>query len=96
MPIFPCEKSEVTYCITVGVDFMLAIMDRDWTDNPVPLVDLLEVLTDCHEIEYDGHLGPFVYVSVIKKYDTAFHMQKVMKIIDDYVRGKEFKDEEIL
>jgi hypothetical protein len=83
------EVSETTYCINVGTDVMLSILDRDWGD--LPLYEVLEETTDCHKVEYDGHTGPYIFVSVIKEYDTAIHTAKIMTIIHKYATGGRFR-----
>lgn len=84
--MFKVEVEETTYCVHVGADVMLSINDRDWGE--LTLEDTLLETTYCHDVEYD-HFGPWIYVSILKKYDTPQHKKKVMKIIDDYARGKE-------
>jgi len=85
--VYTIEVAETTYCINVGVDVMLSVMDRDWGD--LPLYELLQEKTYCHKVDYDGHLGPFVYVSVQAQYDTPRHKKKMMQVIREYAMGKE-------
>jgi hypothetical protein len=83
--VYTIEVERTTYCITVGVDIMLSIMDKDWGDKP--LYELLVEETNCHKVDYDGHFGPFVYVSIMAEYDTPKHKKKIMQIIRDYAMG---------
>ncbi len=93
MPIFEIETTEKTYAITVGTDVMKAIMDRDWTDDSgLILSDYLEEILYCQKVEYNGNFGPHVHFTISSQYDTAYHMKKVMKLIDDYAKGKEFPE----
>lgn len=92
MAIFHAERVQSTYCIEVGVDVLLSIVDRDWREEDCTLLDRLERL-DCHRIEYEGIFGPFVWVTIDKEYDTAVNMLHIMQLIDDYARGKELPDD---
>ena len=59
-------RTRTTYAIEVPRDKAIALFDLE----PVSLLDRLMKVDGVSEVNYDGHFGPFVYVTIDAEDDT--------------------------
>lgn len=85
--LFSFEKTQTNYNIYVGKKNLLRIMDRDSAVlfNSQRLVGRLDALRGVSRIEYDGHFGPCVFVTIDVENDSRDTHAAINKIIKEHI-----------
>jgi hypothetical protein len=80
-------RTRTTYAVEVPRDKAIALFDLE----PVSLLDRLMKVDGVSEVNYDGHFGPFVYVTIDADDDTPATHAAVRHLIQsclDGIRGR--------
>jgi len=85
---FTTEKTATSYSIGLTTEQMLAIMDKD--NNEPSIVNCLNIrLGDIDgvidDVEYNGHFGPFIFVSIKDEYDNPETWEMIFQTINKYL-----------
>ncbi len=79
--MFKREVTQRAYSIEVGIEGLLEIMERD-KDYSTPCVAAkLEKIAGVWKVAYEGHFGPYVYLSVDVEDDTEETWAQIEAII---------------
>ena len=81
--MFKKEVTQRVYAIEVGVKGLLDIIERDKDYSTPCVAEELEKLDGVWKVQYDGHFGPFVYLTVDVEDDT----DKTWYLIKSIIKG---------
>ena len=78
----------VDYALTVDEEIFKKILDKDdeSTDERETLYEQLVNFDGISEVDYDGHYGPQLYVTLDPEYDYSSTWFAIYKIMDDYIK----------
>lgn len=85
----------IGYCIDIPEkDFSKHLMgdERDSFGNRKPLYEKLGELDGVADVDYDGHFGPYVFLTIEKEHDTAETKRKIREIIKKHLSMKKVVD----
>ncbi len=84
---FTTEKVSSNYTIEVTVEQMLAILARDNESATEDCLHTQLARIDGIEdtVEYDGHFGPFVFVTIRDEEDEPNTWETILQTIDEYL-----------
>ena len=79
--MFKREVTQRAYSIEVGIEGLLALLERDKNYSKPSVCEMLEKIDGVWKVEYDGHFGPYVYLSVDVEDDTEETWAQIEAII---------------
>ena len=85
-----CEKLATCYAINMHVDQFTRITARD-NEEPTyetTLCALLDKLDGVSNVDYDGHFGAVIYLTLNVDQDTVSGRAQVMRTIRGYLDGQ--------
>lgn len=82
-PLTFCALS-TTYSVELQVEQLLRVLDLDREDI-VPLFVRLGKLEGIRMVDYDGHFGPFVFLTIDTDADTEDTKNAVTACIQEYL-----------
>jgi hypothetical protein len=78
------SKAITAISYMISVEDLSAIMDKDDEHSP-PLYLLLSSIEGVFDIEYDGHFGPHIYLSIEHEHDNQDIWKTIHKTIESYL-----------
>ncbi len=85
---FTTEKVSSSYTIEVTIEQMQRILVRDDAELTVDdcLFSQLALIDGVDDnVEYDGHFGPFIYVTIKDEEDEPDTWKKILQTINEYL-----------
>jgi len=85
------EKTATSYSIEIPVDvFSVHLMgdERDSFNNRVPLYQKLANVPGVDGVEYDGHFGNYVYLTIDIEHDNKYTKNVIGKIMQKHFTQK--------
>jgi hypothetical protein len=88
------EKTITSYCIAIEDDqLMLALEDSEsyvtdnaaFADGNMTLCQKLDELDGVQDIDYNGHFGNHVFLSIEVDHDNAKTKRKISKVIEEHL-----------
>ena len=85
--MFSFGKTQNSYDIYVGKKNLLTIIRKDSAAlfNSQCLVNRLDTLKGVSRVEYDGHFGPYVFVTIDVEDDNRATHAAIKKIIKEHI-----------
>lgn len=79
--------NRVSYSIEITPDQLQLICDHDDTCDTIEetLSDRIDALEGLSETNYNGHFGPYIFVSIDFPDDTAQTRAKIDQLINDFI-----------
>jgi len=74
----------ISYALDIPVKKLIEIMDKD-SSRYVPLYIVLENIKGVFSIEYNGHFGPHIFLSVEIENDDAETWKLIYDAIENYL-----------
>lgn len=82
------ERAATSYCVEVDRDQFARLLKFEQTRYMAQsLLDELKPVDGVSGIEYDGHFGPFIYLTIESEYDTPERQAEVVAIISRRLRA---------
>lgn len=86
------ERTATSYAVEIDLTKMqhLLISEAIYTSDRVPTHEQLDVKLmeiGCTKVDYNGHFGPYVYLTISYCDDTAAKRAEVLKLIQDHLAG---------
>ena len=80
------EVSHISYCIDVPEEDFLRLSNREF-EHPelTSLCEDLEAIEGIREVDYDGHFGSCVYVTIEAEHDNDQTKNQVIKVISNHL-----------
>jgi hypothetical protein len=78
------EVVSTNYSLDIPVDKMLEIMRKDGNCT-VPLYIWLSNIKGVYSVDYNGHFGPHIFLSVEIEHDDAEVWDLIFKTIENYL-----------
>ena len=78
---------EKTYMISISVDLMKEILERDKKEK-ISLCEKIEGLEEVLRVNYDGHFGPYIFVTISVGEESKSTWQLVEKYINGDYNGR--------
>jgi len=72
------------YSIDVSVKELLSIMSKD-NEVERPLYVLLAEIDGVYDVDYSGHFGPYIYITLLIEYDNKNVWKTIHKTIKNYL-----------
>ena len=72
------------YALDISVEKLLAIMDKD-REAEDPLYMLLIGIDGVADVDYDGHFGPHIYVTLYIEYENEDMWKSIYETIENYL-----------
>lgn len=76
------EITQHVYSIEMAEDVFLDMLNRDKNYSETPYVDRLMKIDGVSKVEYDGHFGPYVFLTVDVEDDTEETWSKIRWILE--------------
>lgn len=82
MKTFSVDVTSTSYAFEVDRQALADLFKReDYEFTKITLARRLEDLPGVFSVEYNGHLGPFIYLSIEAEFDTADRREEILEII---------------
>lgn len=82
------EVTSTSYCVELSIEEMLTLLGSDqvaWEEDEENLVEKLEEIDGVSEVEYNGHFGPAVYLTVDNGNDTSDTWVEIYSCIRHFI-----------
>ena len=85
MPKFERSIVSTSYCVELAVGEMVDLIKTEKYDDDENLVENLSLIEGVSDVDWNGHFGPIIYLTLELGNDTPWTWEEIYNCIDYHI-----------